>query len=232
MEIVDSLNSQQIKPNILFTESELPNSEVHHLKVTNGYVPIATIEMITGHISSEISSLVHNKISYSILDNGPKSFLDLRGLQYPMRHRKFQSELDTRDQEILISNGRISSDISDLPGFSISLPMINSFFYLAGRLCARDPKKNIWVNPFLKWTDNFILMSSDIEVNISNIFNKYVHWTGDIIPRIETSFDLKFEVKDSEVLFLFEDDYMSNYNYYVNSIRNSKLDIIEGYEND
>lgn len=166
---------------------------------------------------------------------GKKSFVDFTSRfgqsatlyqNQSSKSRKIISDLISKKRKHAIGNSRISSEyIMDSPGF-YNLPSIpithGSSVYQIGKLAGID----FWIDPICKWTDNFILLFDDVRVDISNFNFNIAQTTSSIIPRLIVSLDLKFDVINPEVIFVFEDDYRNNWSEYKQEDRDKKIDYI------
>ena len=193
-------------------------------------------------VLSEMSQSVVKKILQSIFDNGKKSFIDLTNrltssTQFEnaaTRARKTIAKIHyDLPQKYLITNGRICSDyFMDSSAFAplpISNKITNSsgLIYPSGSILLQT-KRDVWIDPFLRWDDNHILCFDEVRLDISN-FSFSIRNEATFSPKVLIKLDLRFEVINPEVFFIYEDDYKKNWD--IQSIvkqenRDKKIDYI------
>jgi len=241
--IIDHLRNVKFDLNIdCFTKSDLPyiQPEVLQFSVNspmNGPL-IMNEDKYQDLYISMILETFRQSVSKSILKHvftfGRKSFIDL-GSRFGQSATLYQNQsskslkiaydLILKKRKYAIGNGRISSEyIMDSLGFynsPLNSRTSNGSVYKIGRLSEID----FWIDPFMRWNDNFILLFDDVRVDISN-FNFNINHTTSIIPRLIVSLDLKFDVINPEALFIFEDDYMDHWSEYKQEDRDKKIDYI------
>jgi len=193
-------------------------------------------------VLSEMSQSVVKKILQSIFDNGKKSFIDLTNrltssTQFEnaaTRARKTIAKIHyDLPQKYLITNGRICSDyFMDFSAF-VPLPISNKItnssglIYPSGSILLQT-KRDVWIDPFMRWDDNFILCFDEVILDISN-FSFSIRNEATFSPKVLITLDLRFEVINPEVFFIYEDDYRKNWD--IQSIvkqenRDKKIDYI------
>ena len=193
-------------------------------------------------ILSEMSQSIVKKILQSIFDNGKKSFIDLTNrltssTQFEnagTRARKTIAKIHyDLPQKYLITNGRICSDyFMDFSAF-VPLPISNKItnssglIYPSGSILLQT-KRDVWIDPFMRWDDNFILCFDEVILDISN-FSFSIRNEATFSPKVLITLDLRFEVVNAEAFFIYEDDYKKNWD--IQSIvkqdnRDKKIDYI------
>jgi len=194
-------------------------------------------------VLSEMSQSVVKKILQSIFDNGKKSFIDLTNRfgsaatqfeNVSSRSRKTIVKIHyDLPQKYLITNGRICSDYFMDSSAFVPLPFSNKItssdglIYPYGSIHLQT-KRDIWIDPFLRWDDNYILCFDEVFLDISN-FSFSIRNEATFAPKVLFSLDLRFEVINPEVFFIYEDDYKKNWD--IQSIvkqenRDKKIDYI------
>lgn len=246
--ILDYFNSNPFKLNIeCFTNYNLQHlrPELLKLSVSISQNPFVSedefILDFSSIVISNFSQEVGKKVVNHIFSSGKKTFIDLTnrfgttGHQFQnqsSKSRKIISDLITRQQKYVISNSRISSEIMDSRAFVnlTNAGIISSGAYSCGLIykIGKLMEKDFWIDPFMRWDDNFILLFDEIRVDVSN-FNSFVVNEANFSPKLQTMLDFRFEVINPEVFFIFEDDYMKNWN--IQSIvkqenRDKKIDYI------
>jgi len=193
-------------------------------------------------VLSEMSQSVVKKILQSIFDNGKKSFIDLTNrltssTQFEnaaTRARKTIAKIHyDLPQKYLITNGRICSDyFMDFSAF-VPLPISNKItnssglIYPSGSILLQT-KRDVWIDPYMRWDDNFILCFDEVILDISN-FSFSIRNEATFSPKVLITLDLRFEVVNAEAFFIYEDDYKKNWD--IQSIvkqdnRDKKIDYI------
>jgi hypothetical protein len=193
-------------------------------------------------ILSEMSQSIVKKILQSIFDNGKKSFIDLTNrltssTQFEnaaTRARKTIAKIHyDLPQKYLITNGRICSDYFMDSSAFLPLPVSNKItnssglIYPSGSILLQT-KRDVWIDPFLRWDDNHILCFDEVRLDISN-FSFSIRNEATFSPKVLITLDLRFEVINPEVFFIYEDDYKKNWD--IQSIvkqenRDKKIDYI------
>jgi hypothetical protein len=194
-------------------------------------------------ILSEMSQSIVKKILQYIFDNGKKSFIDLTNhfgnpaIQFEnaaSRSRKTISKLyNDLPQKYLVTNGRISSDYFMDSSAFIPLPISNKIVNSSGLIYPSgsihlQTKREVWVDPFMRWNDNHILCFDEVRLDISNL-SFSMRNEDTFSPKVLVSLYLRFEIINPEVFFIYEDDYKKNWD--IQSIvkkenRDTKIDYI------
>lgn len=194
-------------------------------------------------ITSDLSQSVVKTILKYIFDNGKKSFIDLTNrFGNPANHfenaatraRKTIAKIHfDLPQKYLITNGRICSDYFMDSSAFVNLPFSNKItnsgglIYPSGSIHLQT-KREVWIDPFMRWDDNHILCFDEVRLDISNLSFSLKN-EATFAPNVLVSLDLRFEVINAEVFFIYEDDYKKNWD--IQSIvkqenRDKKIDYI------
>lgn len=78
--------------------------------------------------------------------------------------------------------------------------------------------KSIWIDPFIKYSDNKICLFDNIEINISN-FEKHI-----FEHKVTLSVNYAYKVKDSKMIYILFDKGEEMYKQYIADIRDRKID--------
>lgn len=235
-----------------FTKTNLPHIQPENFRLSVS-VPMSHpfgnesedlyYDKFSSMVLSEMSQSIVKKILQSIFNNGKKSFIDLTNrfgnpaTQFEnaaSRSRKIIDKIHyDLPQKYLITGGRLASDyIMDSSAF-VNLPFSNNIsnngglIYPSGSIHLQT-KRDVWIDPFMRWDDNHILCFDEVRLDISN-FSFSLKNEATFRPQVLVSLDLRFEVINAEAFFIYEDDYKKNWN--IQSIvkqenRDKKLDYI------
>jgi hypothetical protein len=248
--ILDYFNSNPFKLNIeCFTNCNLQHLRPELLKIS---VPISQNPFVSedkfildfsSMLVSNFSQEVSKKVVNHIFSSEKKTFIDLTnrfgdtGHQFQnqsSKSRKIISKiLYDIPQKYLVTCGRISSDYFMDSSAFINFPFdgkvsnYGGLMYPIGSI-QLGSKREVWIDPFMRWDDNFIICFDEIRVDVSN-FHSSIFNESTFSPKLQTMLDFRFEVINPEVFFIFEDDYMKNWD--IQSIvkqenRDKKIDYI------
>jgi hypothetical protein len=188
-------------------------------------------------ISDELIQSLFIKLVKSIRENGKFHFLDLRGT-YDNNLTMFENEqkqnnkimnylLSFGNESSFITNGRISTELQDhqynLVMLSVkdSIKAIKAIPYKIFSIYERD----FFVDPFMRWTDDFILIIDKINLEIID-YEEKISNSPDIHYHLESNLKFKFELVNPKCLFVFTDEYQSNLYELISSVRNDKINSI------
>lgn len=233
-----------------FTKTNLPHIQPETLKLSVS-VPMShpfgneSEEEYHGKfvsmIMSDLSQSVVKTILKYIFNSGKKSFIDLinrfgiPATQFESassRTRKIIAKIyNDIPQKYLVTNGRISSDYFMDSSAFINLPFTNKvssgLIYPIGNI-QLGTKREVWLDPSMRWDENYVLCFDSVKIDVSN-FSFSTKNFSTFAPQVLISLDLRFEVINPEVFFIFEDNFMKNWN--IQSIvkqedRDKKIDYI------
>jgi hypothetical protein len=105
-----------------------------------------------------------------------------------------------------------SHDSSDSPNFPI---------YSIGKL----GESEIWINPYLKYNDNTLVIFDEVNLNIDYYKPEIVN-EATFSPRIKIEYRLCIDSVKSTLLYLIEDVESVEYGLYLTYIRDKKIDEI------
>lgn len=232
-------NLPHIQPEICKLSVSLPIASETFFKSENEYH-----SKFESMVLSEMSQSIVKKILQSIFNNGKKSFIDLTNrfgtaaTQFEnaaSRSRKIIAKIHyDLPQKYLITGGRLASDyIMDSSAF-VNLPFSNKInnngglIYPSGSIHLQT-KRDVWIDPFMRWDDNHILCFDEVRLDISNFSFSLKNSATTFAPQVLVSLDLRFEVINAEAFFIYEDDYKKNWD--IQSIvkqedRDKKIDYI------
>jgi hypothetical protein len=247
--ILDHLKNVKYDINIdCFTKTNLPHIRPETLQLSVQVPmgnPFGNEEEYHGKfvsmIMNDLSQSVVKKIFQYVFENGKKSFIDLTNRfgnsqfeTHSTKSRKVFSKIHFDiPHSYLVTGGRIASDyFMDLPTF-MNLPFTGNVSNSSGLVypvgsIQLQTKREVWVDPFMRWDDNYILCFDYIYVDFGGLsFN--LQNDSRFSPHIVVSLDLKFEVINPVVFFIYEDNYVKYWD--IQSIvkqedRDKKIDYI------
>ena len=190
-----------------------------------------TFNMLRQQISMEIQKKILDYIKKS--DN--QYFIDLISVlnpdvsnTYSESHinlmRKFTFELMKISPKNIISNGRIISDyITDSPAFVTEYHTtklsINNTFTRSGKIS----NINVYLDSFMKYTDDFILTYDDISYDINN-FKLDITRDSRFAPILQVSSNFAFKVNNPGLIWIIENNNSKGFNNYKSTLRDKKID--------
>lgn len=233
-----------------FTKSKIDFGYTHNVNLQYNIGPnpfeseVEFSYKFSSMVFSELTQHIVKTIFKNILETGKKSFIDLSNINksqsiYDNQQTKSRKIISKIEHEILqkylITNGRLSSDyFMDSLSFnstpiSRNIGNTSGLVYSVGKI-QLSKIRELWIDPFLRWDDNHVLCFDEIKVDVSNLRHSIHSESGVFAPHILTSLDLKFEVLNPEVFFIFEDGNMKNWDlvrqYQIQEQREERIDYI------
>lgn len=193
-----------------------------------------TFNVLKQKISMEVQKKILNYITKS--DN--QYFIDLIGVlnpdisnTYSESHynlmRKFTFELMKISPKNIISNGRIIYDyITDSPAFVIEYQttrLSNNTFTRSGKIS----NINVYLDSFMKYTDDFILTYDDILYDINN-FKLDITSDSRFTTILQVSSNFAFKVNNPGLIWVIENNNSKGFNNYKSTLRDKKIDNLLG----
>lgn len=183
-------------------------------------------------LKEELKQSLFRKLFKDSLKVSNIEFLDLRtlGLESTyLSHVAYLSKKVDRLNNIqgknLLTNVRLATDLSDSSQFYVhnnysvssgGLP------YLIGSLSG----KNLWVDPFIQYDENFILIFDSIDLEIVDMKKNINNNSPNISSQIEVHLDYKFSISNPSVLYIFTNDNQKNLSILVSAQRDERIDQI------
>lgn len=189
-------------------------------------------DVILPILKEELKQSLFRKLFKDSLKVSNIEFLDLRtlGLESTyLSHVTYLSKMVDRLNNIqgknLLTNVRLATDLSDSSQFYVhnnysvssgGLP------YLIGSLSG----KNLWVDPFIQYDENFILIFDSIDLEIVDMKKNINNNSPNISSQIEVHLDYKFSISNPSVLYIFTNDNQKNLSILVSAQRDERIDQI------
>lgn len=194
-------------------------------------------EKILSMIKDELLQSLFRKLFRDVLDNSKIELLDLRTNSLtPSVSTSYTTQLHITNNIVynlsrlqgktMVTNGRICSDLQDNSSFSIypqKNKFIGAFPYLVGSLVS----KSLWVDPFLRYTDNSILVFDSIDIEFGDIKENIIN-DATFAPKIEVELNYKSSISNSDILYIFTDEYQDNLSVLKSREREEKINYILG----
>ncbi len=190
-----------------------------------------------GMLLSQIKEDIIKTVTKFIYANGDRKFIDmtskfgecaLNHMSLQAKSRYIVASLSKMNYNHILSGVRVVSEyLADSPAFSMTLASGKSsgaLMYPFGCLNVNGVK-NIFVDPIMTWSSNYILLFDDILIDTSNCLFK-IHSENTFSPKLEFKMDFKFDVINPKVVYIFEDDYMEHWGTYKQINRDTKIDYI------
>lgn len=223
-----------IKPNTLRVSMNLPTNDPFFDGDDERYYG-----KLSSIVNSELTRSIIKFIIKDIFDSERKSLIDLinrfgeTGDKYQISSIKSSRILEKIkcdiSQKYLLTNSRISSEyfmnLSSFVNFPLTNKVVSSgSIYTVGCINLKN-KREIWVDPYMKWDDNYILCFDDVNIDVGN-YSFSVMNSDKVSPKFEVSLDLRYELVNTEVFFIFENDFMKNINEYKKINRDNNINIL------
>lgn len=189
-------------------------------------------DVILPILKEELKQSLFRKLFKDSLKVSNIEFLDLRtlGLESTyLSHVTYLSKMVDRLNNIqgknLLTNVGLATDLSDSSQFYVhnnysvssgGLP------YLTGSLSG----KNLWVDPFIQYDENFILIFDSIDLEIVDMKKNINNNSPNISSQIEVHLDYKFSISNPSVLYIFTNDNQKNLSILVSTQRDERIDQI------
>lgn len=243
--LLKQLNSTNVNMDLsCFKNSKLPHRQSNIFSSTislSSMHPLLKEEesnsLTVGMLFSQIKQDIIKTTTKFIYENGDRKFIDmtskfgecaLNHMNVERKSRYIIGSLSKIDYNHILSGVRVVSEyLADSPYFSMTTGSGKSsgaLMYPFGYLNVNGVK-NIFVDPIMTWSSNYILLFDDILIDTSKyLFN--IHSEHTFSPKLEFKMDFKFDVINPKVVYVFEDDYMEHWGSYKQINRDIKIDYI------
>jgi len=183
-------------------------------------------EKIVGEINQYILKVVIGDIKH----NGYVNFIDILNITNDTDYstmatmsRKIVSEIKMLNLPNVITNGRISSDyIMDSSAFNfapIKNQKLNTFTEQGNLFGSID----VYIDSYMKWTDDFILSYDDVYYDISDI-KINIRQEATFSPVIQVEFMIYRNIINPKLTYIVENLTSTTYSKYKAEIRNQRID--------
>ena len=183
-------------------------------------------EKIVGEINQYILKVVIGDIK----SNGSVNFIDVLNITNSTdystmvdKSRKIVSEIRSLNLSNVITNGRISSDyIMDSSAFNfapIKNQKLNTFTEQGNLFGGVD----VYIDSYMKWTDDFILSYDDVYYDISDI-KINIRQEATFSPFLQVEFMIYHNIINPKLTYIVENLTSTTYSKYKSEIRNQRID--------
>ena len=183
-------------------------------------------EKIVGEINQYILKVVIGDIK----SNGSVNFINVLNITNDTDYstmatmsRKIVSEIKMLNLPNVITNGRISSDyIVDSSAFNfapIKNQKLNTFTEQGNLFGGVD----VYIDSYMKWTDDFILSYDDVYYDISDI-KINIRQEATFSPVLKVEFMIYHNIINPKVTYIVENLTSTTYSKYKAELRNQRID--------
>jgi len=249
--IVDLFNNNS-KDFISTQRWMVENKNLTNFETRKFSVPVLTTEMkneylnidmephLVNAIKDEIGRDLNRLFTKKLFTTNKFDYLDLRPGGSLMTGRKHLEQLVTlilgNDYKNLITTGHIASELQDSSSFSpymtthdlkngIPVRPPNGLPECIGKLGSID----VYNDPYMKFNDGRICLFNQVEFNIGEMKAYETPYPGSLAPRIVIEYDIDYNVNDSKLIFVIEDETSEAFKQYKSLQRDIKIDdILDG----
>jgi len=214
-------------------ESDISNYQKYSLSV-NLSPSIQSDEvyynLLREKIVGEINQYILKVVIGDIKSNGSVNFIDVLNITNDTDYstmvtmsRKIVSEIKILNLPNVITNGRISSDyIMDSSVFNfapIKNQKLNTFTKQGNIFGSID----VYIDPYMKWTDDFILSYDNVYYDISDI-KINIRQEATFSPVLKVEFMIYHNIINPKLTYIVENLTSTTYSKYKAEIRNQRID--------
>jgi hypothetical protein len=188
--------------------------------------------LLRENIIGEINQYILKVIIGDIKSNGSVNFIDVSNIidntnysAMATKSRKIVTEIKMLNLPNVITNGRISSDyIMDSTAFNTypikpSLDKFNTFTKHGNLFGNID----VYLDSYMKWTDDFILSYDDVYYDISDI-KINIRQEATFSPVLKVEFMIYHNSINPKVTYIIENLTSNSYSKYKAELRNKRID--------
>lgn len=243
--IVDLFNSNT-RDFITSQRWMIENKNLTNFETKKFSIPVTTSEMKNDYLNidmgAQLINIIKNEISNNIIRTLTKrlftthkfDYLDLRpdgSLMNGRKHLEQLVSLLTGDNyKNLITTGLIASELQDSSSFS---PYVTTHDLKNGN----EPQcygklggsVEVYSDPYMKYNDGRICLFNVVEFNVGEMKAYETPYPGSLAPTIVIEYDIDYNVNDSKLIFVIEDETSEAFKQYKSLQRDIKIDnILDG----
>jgi hypothetical protein len=227
--------------NRIFTDSyikkdiSLNNFKRFEVSVSNQFnIPgIDMDSMINKLLYSEVESNIHKEVFNRITDTSNFDYIDYIGknIDDGQLYKKIVDIILSSNYYHIIVNSQIGSIIQDSTNFHFQKQFSNTSIntssspYIIGSI----GYAKIFVNPYMKFTDNRLIMFNGSWLNLENLIK--TDNSASFNNQIKFNFEVDIKTSDSKVVFIIDSEKSEGYLQYKSLLRENKIDKILKNEN-
>jgi hypothetical protein len=212
-------------------ESDISNYQKYSLSVNlSPSIQSDEVYYIREKIVGEINQYILKVVIGDIKSNGSVNFIDVLNITNSTdystmvdKSRKIVSEIRSLNLSNVITNGRISSDyIMDSAAFNlapIKIQKLNAFTKQGNLFGSVD----VYIDPYMKWDDDFILSYDDVYYDISDI-KINIRQEATFSPVLKVEFMIYHNVINPKLTYIVENLTSTTYSKYKAELRNQRID--------
>jgi hypothetical protein len=223
----------------------IENKNLTNFETSKFSVPVLTSEMknqylnidmgphLVNAIKDEIGRDLNRLFTKKLFTTNKFDYLDLRpdgSLSSRIHLEDLVILILSNDYKNLITSGHISSELQDSFNFTPyifteNLKISNGLPECFGKLGSID----VYNDPYMKFNDGIICLFNEVEFNIGEMKAYETTYTGSFAPRIVIEYDIDYNVGDSKLIFVIEDETSEAFKQYKSLQRDIKIDdILDG----
>jgi hypothetical protein len=222
----------------------IENKNLNNFETRKFSVPVLTSEMknefnidmgphLVNAIKDEIGRDLNRLFTKKLFTTNKFDYLDLRpdgSLSGRIHLEDLVILILSNDYKNLITSGHIASELQDSSFFSPymtthDLKISNGLPECFGKLGSID----VYNDPYMKFNDDIICLFNEVEFNIGEMKAYETTYPGSFAPRIVIEYDIDYNVNDSKLIFVIEDETSEAFKQYKSLQRDIKIDnILDG----
>lgn len=224
----------------------IENKNLTNFETRRFSVPVLTSEMkneylnidmgphLINVIKNEINQDINKLFTKRLFTTNKFDYLDLRtdgSLMTGRKHLEQLVSLLTGDNyNNLITTGYIASELQDSFAF---MPYMTTHDLKTGGLpecCGKlGGSIDVYSDPYMKYDDGRICLFDEVEFNIGEMKAYETTNTGSLAPRIVIEYDIDYNVGDSKLIFVIENENSEAFKQYKSLQRDIKIDnVLDG----
>jgi hypothetical protein len=189
--------------------------------------------MINKLLYSEVKTTIHKEVFNRIADTNDFDYIDYmnKNIDDGQLYKQIVDIILTSNYNTIITNTQIGSIIQDSTNFHFNRYFSNTSLrsspvpYIVGSI----GYTKIFVNPYMKFTDNRLVMFNGSWLNLENLSK--IDDSINSNNSIKFIFDLDIKTSDSKVVFIIDSEKSEGYLQYKSLLRENKINKILKDEN-
>lgn len=184
--------------------------------------------MINKLLYSEVESSIHKEVFSRITDTTNFDYIDYIGknIDDGQLYKQIVDIILSSNYSLIITNAQIGSIIQDSANFHFHKEFSNTSLrtssspYIIGSI----GYAKIFVDPYMKFTDNRLIMFNGSWVNLENIIK--IDNSPSFNNQVKLNFEVDIKTSDSKVVFIIDSVNSDSYLSYKRVLRDKKIDNI------
>jgi hypothetical protein len=196
------------------------------------YLNIGMESHLINVIKNEINQDINKLFTKRLFTTNKFDYLDLRpdgSLSGRIHLEDLVILILSNDYKNLITSGFIASELQDSSSFSPYMTThdlkTNGLPECIGKLGSID----VYNDPYMKFNDGRICLFNQVEFNIGEMKAYETTQIGSLAPKIVIEYNVDYNVGDSKLIFVIENENSESYKQYKSLQRDIKIDnILDG----